>query len=195
MSKILIYPNKILRQKAVDVDKIDDKLLKQIKDLKDLLEKGDNAAGLAAPQIGISRSFFGIKDSDKKVKVFINPKITKIFGDRVYPMIIREPALTKSAVTEAMADKEDFLEGCLSFPDYFGTVKRYLKIEVSWMEIKGKKFITKTKELEGFEAIVWQHESDHLVGKLFVDYVKKDGGKFYKWDGKEMVKWKIEKVI
>lgn len=191
MSKILIYPNKILRQKAVEVDKIDDKLLKQIKDLKDLLEKGDNAAGLAAPQIGISRNFFGIKDSDKKVFMFINPKITKIFGERVYPVIIREKSADVPMDRDSGETMDDFLEGCLSFPDFFGTVKRYLKIEVGWMEIKGKKFITKTKELTNFEAIVWQHESDHLVGKLFVDYIKKEGGKFYKWDGKEMVKWKM----
>jgi peptide deformylase len=184
MSKIVIYPNKILRQKAADVEKIDDKLIKQIEELKKLLANGENAAGLAAPQIGVSLNFFGIKNGEKKVSVFINPKITKVWGERVYPKLVGEDN-----------KEEDFLEGCLSFPDFFGTVKRFLKIEVEWVELKGKKFVSKTKELTGFEAIVWQHESDHLKGILFVDYVKNEGGKFYKWNGKEMIKWSIDKVI
>jgi peptide deformylase len=184
MSKILVYPNKILRQKAVDVSKIDDQFLKDVEKLKNILAKGENAAGLAAPQLGISKNFFGIKLSDKKVNIFINPKIKKVWGERVYPKLVGEN------------DKEeDFLEGCLSFPEFFGTVKRYLKIEVEWVEIKGKKLVSKTKELTAFEAIVWQHESDHLEGILFVDYIKNEGGKFYKWNGKEMIKWDVDKVI
>lgn len=184
MSKILVYPNKILRKKAADVTKVDSQLLKQIKDLENVLEKGENAAGLAAPQLGVSKNFFGVKNGDKKISVFINPKIKKVWGERVYPKLIGEDK-----------KEEDFLEGCLSFPDFFGTVKRYLKIEVEWMELKGKKLVSKTKELTAFEAIVWQHESDHLEGILFVDYVKEEGGKFYKWNGKEMLRWDVEKII
>lgn len=183
MSKILVYPNEILRKKAAAVAKVDKKLLKQVKELEDILSKGENAAGLAAPQLGISKSFFGIKTKDGVV-VFINPKINKTWGERVFPKLVGEDG-----------KEEDFLEGCLSFPDFFGTVKRYLKIEVEWVELIDKKFVSKTKEFVGFEAIVWQHEFDHLLGKLFVDYVKNEGGKFYKNVGKEMVKWDINKVI
>jgi len=179
MSKIVLYPNEVLRKKVIDVVRIDSVTKKEIKQLVWELEKGENAAGLAAPQIGVSKNFFGIKNNGK-VSVYFNPKLVKTWGERVYPKLVGENG-----------KDENFLEGCLSFPDYFGTVKRYLKIEVEWKELKGEKFVSKKKELSEFEAIVWQHESDHLVGKLFVDYIKKDGGKFYKWNGKEMVKAEI----
>jgi len=48
-------------------------------------------------------------------------------------------------------------------------------------EIKDQKLESKNKILEGFEAILWQHEYDHLLGILFVDHIKRDGGKFYLW--------------
>lgn len=180
MTKIIIYPNEVLRKKVAEVKNIDKGTEKEINILKKLLANGENAAGLAAPQIGISKNFFGMK-VEGEVKIYFNPKITKTWGERSFPKIITNKG-----------EDEDFLEGCLSFPDYFGTVRRWLKIEVEWQEWNGKMFISKSKELSGFEAIVWQHESDHLLGKLFVDYIKKEGGKFYKWNGKEMVKADIE---
>ncbi|MDD4938004.1 MAG: peptide deformylase [Candidatus Shapirobacteria bacterium] len=192
MSKILIYPNKILRKKTKEIVKIDEQLIKEIDLLSKELAGAENGAGLAAPQIGISKRFFGIKDGEKKVKVFINPKIKAASGERVYPMMVKEKSVDTKSSTETM---EDFLEGCLSFPDFFGTVKRWLKIKVEWMELIDKKFVPKVQELTGFEAIVWQHESDHLEGKLFVDYIKLEGGKFYKWVGEKMVEWDVNKVI
>ena len=184
MSKILVYPNKILRKKAKEVVKIDKQLVKEVDLLKKKLAEAENGAGLAGPQIGISKSFFGIKGQDKKVKIFINPKMKITFGERIYPVMVDDK------------NKEDnFLEGCLSFPDFFGTVKRWLKISVEWVEIKENKLVTKTKELSGFEAIVWQHESDHLEGILFVDYIKNEGGKLYKWVGEKMVEWEVNKIL
>ncbi len=183
MSKIVIYPNEVLRKKVSDVVEIDKVTAKEIEELKKLLAEGENAAGLAAPQIGVSKNFFGMKNNNK-VSVYFNPKLLKTWGERVYPKMVSSDG-----------KEEDFLEGCLSFPDYFGTVKRHLKIRVKWQEWNGEKFVSKRKELEGFEAIVWQHESDHLLGKLFVDYIKKEGGRLYKWNGKEMMKADIGEIL
>ncbi len=191
MTKILVYPDKILRKVSEEIKQVDDILLSQIEILREELIKGENAAGLAAIQLGIVKRFFGIKKSDKKVEVYINPKIVKTFGERVYPMIVKD----KADYTDATSAKEDFLEGCLSVPDFFGTVKRFFKIEIEWKELRGQKFISNRKELAGFEAIVWQHEYDHLEGKLFIDYIKKEGGNFFRWNGKEMVKVDIDSVI
>jgi peptide deformylase len=83
------------------------------------------------------------------------------------------------------------VEGCLSFPNLYGMVRRYLVIEAEWMEIFKKKLIKKKSELSGFEAIVFQHEVDHLEGILFVDHIKEDGGKLYLIKGKE----KVEKDV
>lgn len=184
MSKILTYPNKVLRKKAEEVKKIDRKTIREIKILSKELESAENGAGLAAPQVGISKRFFGIKDEGKYVRIFINPEVVKSEGNKIYSKTIDDNEM-----------EEDFLEGCLSFPNYFGTVKRYLHIKVRWMElIRGKLFSTE-EILEGFKAIVWQHELDHLDGIVFVDRVKKEKGKFYKWDGKKMVKIDIDSVI
>jgi peptide deformylase len=183
MIKIILYPNDVLRQKTKEVEKMDGITKKEINDLKKILEIGENAAGLAATQIGVLKRFFGVKQGDGEVVVYINPKLIKVFGKRVYPKMINKDN-----------KEEDFLEGCLSFPGYFGTVKRYLEIEIEWQEWRGEKFIAKKRKLSGFEAIVWQHENDHLKGILFVDYIKKEGGKFYKQVGAEMVELGIDTI-
>lgn len=182
MRKIVIYPAKILRQKTEEIKDVDKKLLSEIEDLRKLLEIGNNAAGLAAPQIGLNKRFFASKELGKegKVSIFINPKIEKTYGEKVYPKIIDEEK-----------KEDDFLEGCLSFPGFFGTVKRFLDLDVSWQVVEKGKLVTKTKKLGGFEAIVWQHESDHLEGIVFIDHIKRDGGKFYKDIGGKFEKWEI----
>jgi peptide deformylase len=187
MRKIVIYPAEILRQKTTDIKNVDKKLLLEVEDLKKILQGGDNAAGLAAPQIGLIKRFFGSKELGKgETNIFINPKIEKVYGEKVYPKIVTEPADAK-----AMAGEEDFLEGCLSFPGFFGTVKRFLKIDVSWDEIEKGKLVRKNKSLGGFEAIVWQHESDHLDGVVFIDHIKEEGGKFFKDVNGKMEKWNL----
>lgn len=187
MRKIVIYPSEILRKRAEEVVVVDKKLLKETADMKDILKNGENAAGLAANQIGILKRFFGLKDNTSKlVSIFINPKIEKTYGEKVNPLIVKD---SKEEETE------DFLEGCLSFPGLYGTVKRYLKIDVSWQEIKDNKLVDQEKTMIGFEAIVFQHELDHLDGILFVDRIKEEKGKFYKTVKNEMVKCKVEEAI
>lgn len=184
MRKILVYPNEVLRKKAQTVEKIDNKLLKDIADLKKVLMNCENGAGLAATQIGIGKRFFGVKDSKTKtVKIYINPKIEKVFGEKTYPQIKKDDG-----------SFEDFLEGCLSFPGLFGTVRRYLKIRVSYGELIGEKLELKTEELIGFQAIVFQHERDHLDGVVFIDHIKEEKGKLYKWEGEEKIKYQISKI-
>lgn len=174
--EVVLYPSKILTKATKKVAKIDEKTKEEIKDLKETLESCQNGVGLAATQIGIAKRFLGIKDTKtKEVKIFINPKVETAFGKKVYPEI--EGKDGKSEI---------FLEGCLSFPNYFGEVKRYLKIEVSWQELVGEQLINMKKTMAGFEAIVFQHEMDHLKGILLVDRVAKGKGKFYKQIGEKM---------
>lgn len=182
MRQIVMYPNEVLRKKAAEVKTVVE-VVDDIADLKEVLGASENGAGLASTQLGILKRFFGIKN-DKKVKVLINPKILGVYGQKVYPVMVGKDE-----------KDEDFLEGCLSFPDLYGTVKRYLKIEAVWQEIKGEKLINKKKTMNGFEAIVFQHELDHLDGILFIDHIKRDGGKFYKFIKDKKVKWSVEKVV
>lgn len=183
MAKIVMYPDKILRVKAKEIERLDKKSLNEIEDLKKILLAAENGAGLAATQIGSRKSFLGIKEGGQ-VRVLVNPKLVAVYGEKVYPKMVDKEGV-----------ESDFLEGCLSFPDLFGTVKRFLKIEAEWQEIRNKKLETRSKTLEGFEAILWQHEYDHLLGILFVDHIKEEGGKLYEWKGEKKKEIEVEKLL
>lgn len=186
MKEIVLYPGKILRAKTPRIAVVDKKLLEEIDEVrKYLASSAETAAGLAATQLGYKRSFFGLKmDKKKKLEIFINPKIRATYGKLRYPLIVRDDGR-----------EEVFLEGCLSFPDLFGEVKRYMKIEVEWEEVVSGELVKRQRILTGFEAIVFQHETEHLGGILFVDHIKEDGGKIYRWVGDHKTEIKINGVI
>ncbi len=98
--------------------------------------------GLAANQIGISKQFF-IAECDNKFYAVFNPKIEKTFGDLI-----------------------EMEEGCLSVPGIRGTVKRYEKVLLTGTDQNGKKLKIKAW---GLLAHIFQHETDHLAGKLYID--------------------------
>jgi len=183
MNEILSFPNLVLRKKSKTVLKADVGLKKGIELVKKKLKDSENGAGLAAVQMGILRRFFVVK-RDGKLQVVINPRIVKVMGEPEWVMIDRDDG-----------GQEGFLEGCLSFPGFFGRVKRWLGVKVLWEEIKGDSLVKKKADLNGFEAVVWQHERDHLDGILFVDKVKKDRGKFYKWESGRMMKWRVADLL
>jgi len=186
MRAIVMYPNKILRTKTAVINRVDNDLIKDINDLKEvLLFEKNHVAGLAAVQIGLNRRFFGLlMSNDKEMKIFINPKIEATFGERVTPMMVFENG-----------EKETFLEGCLSFTGLFGVVKRYLKLEGSWDEIENGKLVRKKGIFEGVDAIAFAHEGEHLDGILFIDYIKKESRELYKYVGDKKMKWDVEKVV
>jgi len=186
MRKIVTYPNKILRIKTKLIETVDAKLIKDVADLEEMLAMEKNhAAGLAAVQIGMNRRMFGLLLGNKKqMKVFINPKIETYMGERIKPMMIFDDG-----------KQEEFLEGCLSFPNLFGVVKRYLGVKASWDEIEKGKLVRKSAVFKGIEAIAFQHEGEHLDGILFVDYIAREGGALYKWIGDKKIKWSVEKVM
>lgn len=112
-----------------------------IKNMRKTMKEADGI-GLSANQVGISESFF-IAEVDSKFYAVFNPKIEK--------------------VSEATSEME---EGCLSIPHTFGSVTRPEKIIISGLNINGKKVKIKAW---GLLAKVFQHEIDHLNGKLFTD--------------------------
>jgi peptide deformylase len=162
--KIITTPNQILNQKALEVKKIDKKVLQIIKEMEETLLKTENpkGVGLAAPQIGISWRIFLVKPYQKsEIKVFINPKI-----------IWQSPEMT-----DGVPGKKSKLEGCLSIPGVWGVVQRPKSIKLSYVNPEGKK---RTQKFSGFLATIIQHEMDHLEGQLFSLRVLEQKGKFYK---------------
>ncbi len=131
----------------VNLEKEDkDELRELIKSMRKTMVE-DDGAGLSANQVGLNKKLFvaQIPDENGKPKFYavINPEITK-----------------KSSETEIMN------EGCLSIPNVVGPVKRPYKITLEGKDIEGKDIKIKAW---GFLARVFQHETDHLNGKLFID--------------------------
>lgn len=112
--------------------------------------------GLAAPQVGINKRLMVYNDTGDPKKwmketVMINPKIVEF--------------------SEATDVDE---EGCLSFPEMGGDVERSKWIKVEALNLKGKKM---KKKFKGWEARIFQHEFDHLDGKVYIDRLSEDGRK------------------
>ncbi len=177
MKKIVVYPDPVLRQVCAPVNTKDETTRTEISELVAVLVNTKNGVGLSAPQIGISKRFFAIKnDKEKKTQVYINPEITNTFDKKkIYFNYTK-----KESEGEA---SEPFLEGCLSIPGVYGQVARWPKIAVKYVGIDGKE---EKEEIEGYVAIVFQHELDHLNGILFIDHVKKEKNKLYREVGKKL---------
>jgi peptide deformylase len=144
--KIVRYPHPALRHKAEVVQSITKELTIQVGEMLELMYRHEGL-GLAAPQVAwpyqvIVMNFVGdAKEKDQEF-VAINP-----------------------VIVEAKGTIED-REGCLSFPDLFGKVRRAKSIKVQAYNLKGELFEMQVGELP---ARVWQHEIDHLNGVLFID--------------------------
>ena len=146
----------VLRAESTDVDNVNNNedLMLLVQRLLITMEV-EQGVGIAAPQVGVSKSVFLFVRTDKEdypVEVVINPRI------------VNHP-------DETVCFKGD---GCLSVPDTSADTKRYPWIDVEYTNIKGK--LVKER-LEGysrtgnFAAIIFQHEYDHLRGVLFIDKV------------------------
>ena len=112
--------------------------------------------GLAAPQIGISKQLAVIKLTEE------SDRYPDIEDSEAF--IIFNPKITVLDKTE-----QGFWEGCLSVPGLRGFVERPRKIRVDFLDENAK---PRSIEVEDFLATVFQHELDHLVGKLYVDRIK-----------------------
>jgi peptide deformylase len=138
------FGDDILRKKCRKIDKIDDRLLTLIEDMKETMYEADGV-GLAAPQVGILKRLFVI-DIGEGPLVFINPEIIETSGTQT--------------------DEE----GCLSLPGETEEVVRANYVKARALNEKGEEFEIEAEELLA-RAIL--HEHDHLNGTLFIDRVKK----------------------
>lgn len=141
--------------KAVEISDITSpKIKKVISEMKQALSTQDDGVAIAAPQIGYSLRIFLVsgavlKLADEKYK-----------GDSTY-MIFINPEITKLS-----RNKNDVEEGCLSIRWKYGKVKRSEKASIKAYDENGKLF---ERGASGLLAQVFQHETDHLEGILFID--------------------------
>ena len=150
VKKILIEPNKLLRQVSKSVDKVGDEERALMDDMLDTMYDAPGI-GLAAIQIGVPKRIIvmdiGREENKREPRYFVNP-----------------------VIKNKNEEKAKYEEGCLSVPDQFAEIERPNTCEVEYLDYDGKKQILKAG---GLLATCIQHEMDHLEGILFIDYLSK----------------------
>jgi len=144
--EILIYPESALKARAQEVDKIDLDIITLADDMKDAMYNAPGV-GLAAPQVGCSNRL-----------ILVDPSANKDSGSL---LVIINPV-----IVESEGSVEDS-EMCLSVPEVSVDVKRAERVLLKGVNLDGKEIRI---EAEGFLARIFQHEIDHLNGKVILDY-------------------------
>lgn len=141
--KIIRYPDPRLAEACSEVEQIDDKVRALAEKMFELMFEA-HGVGLAAPQVGITVRLFVASPSSslEERRVYINPRILAVDG------------------------AQESEEGCLSLPGISINVKRYKTVTIRATNLDGLVFEETGQEMT---AKVFQHESDHLDGRLLVD--------------------------
>lgn len=142
---ILEYPDPRLYTVAKPVKQVDMNIRKLIDDMAETMYAAPGI-GLAATQVDVHQQVIvmDLSEDKQQLQVFINPRIVNRCGTQQYE------------------------EGCLSVPGVYENVTRAEKVTIEALDRDGKSF---TLEAEGLLAVCIQHEMDHLLGKVFVDYL------------------------
>ena len=142
---ILHYPDARLHTVAKPVKAADDRIRKLVDDMAETMYAAPGI-GLAATQVDVHERVvvIDISETHDQLRVFINPEIVVQSGT------------------------EESEEGCLSVPGIFEKVKRAERVTVRALDRDGKPF---ELEADGLLAVCIQHEMDHLMGRVFVDYL------------------------
>ena len=130
----------VLRQRAKEVKEVTDSIRRLLDNMRDTMYDAEGA-GLAAPQIGISKRVIVVDVGDGLIEM-VNPEIIESSGSETAP------------------------EGCLSVPGYSGEVTRAALVIVKALNRSGDAFEV---QAEGLKARALQHEIDHLNGILYID--------------------------
>jgi len=145
---IVTYPTGSLKEKSFDVD-LNTIATKDFQDYLDRMVKTmevEDGIGLASPQIGLNKRVIVCKFG-RKTEILLNPKIVKFYDTKI-----------------------DTEEGCLSIPGVFGIVTRPKRVILEGFNRHGRRV---QHDLKKMNAVVAQHEIDHLDGILFIDKMHK----------------------
>jgi peptide deformylase len=143
---ILRYPDPRLHTVAKPVAAVDARLRKLVDDMLETMYEAEGI-GLAATQVDVHERLIVIDVSET----------------RDQPMVLINPEITWASEETRVGD-----EGCLSVPGIYDGVERSIAIKVQALNLDGK---PQVHEAEGMLAVCIQHEMDHLMGKVFVEYL------------------------
>lgn len=151
---IVQLDNPILRRKAIRVTDFGDKFQKLVDDMIETMLDAPGV-GLAAPQINISQRVIVVRlpdDDESKAE----------YGDQAGRLYV----LANPEIVKASKEKIEGVEACLSIPGYFGKVDRHQGVLIKGLDRHGKPVRVKAT---AWLARVFQHEMDHLDGRLYID--------------------------
>ncbi len=143
---ILVYPDPRLHTVAKPVAAIDDRIRQLVADMRETMYDA-NGIGLAATQIDVHERVVVIDTSE----------------DRDQPITLINPEIVWASEETRLGE-----EGCLSVPGIYDGVERSVAVKVRALDENGQE---RTLEAEGLTAVCIQHEMDHLMGKVFVEYL------------------------
>lgn len=165
---IVTYPDPRLKEVCRPVEAVTDEIRRLAADMLETMYKAPGV-GLAAPQVGRNIRLLvmdpSARDEEKRPRVLVNPVLT-LSGE------------------EVVSDQE----GCLSVPmNYRADVRRMSRAHLRAQDLDGHAI---DEDLEGFDAIVAQHECDHLDGVLFIDKISRLRRSLYESKVKKWLKRK-----
>ncbi|MEO8858498.1 MAG: peptide deformylase [Burkholderiaceae bacterium] len=143
---ILCYPDPRLHRVAKPVLEVDARIRKLIDDMLQTMYEA-KGVGLAATQVDVHERLI----------------VSDISDERDQPLVLINPSITWTSAERRVNE-----EGCLSVPGVYDGVERFDAVKVLALDRDGK---ARTLQAEGMLAVCIQHEMDHLLGKVFVEYL------------------------
>jgi peptide deformylase len=143
---ILQFPDARLHTVAKPVAVVDERIRRLVDDMLETMYDADGV-GLAATQVDVHERVIVMDTSETRDK----------------PLVLINPELIARSEEMAVSD-----EGCLSVPTIYDKVRRHARVTVRARDRDGQVF---EREAEGLTAVCIQHEMDHLIGKVFVEYL------------------------
>jgi peptide deformylase len=150
LREVLQFPDRRLRQMSKPIEDVSEAIRELASDMLEVMYD-EPGIGLAAPQVGeavrlvVMDTKWTEEDAERSPLVLVNPEILEREGKVV-------------------------CEGCLSVPDFQADVERAARVKVRAFDLDGHETIHDAEELE---AVCFQHEIDHLDGKLFIDRISR----------------------
>jgi peptide deformylase len=144
--QIRLFGDPVLTQRAAEIADIDGSLVRLVDDMVETMHEA-RGLGLAAPQVGVQKRLFVYQLEDRDPVAIVNPTITESRGEWEYD------------------------EGCLSIPGLFFPIVRPKEIHLTGWDLDGKEISIEADEIE---ARCFQHELDHLDGRLLLGMLDKE---------------------
>ncbi|MCF8241472.1 MAG: peptide deformylase [Melioribacteraceae bacterium] len=169
---ITVYGDRILREKTKPVEKVNDEVIENIRDMFETMRNAQNGIGLAANQVGLDKSIF-----------VIDLSIIEEY-EKIKPVVMINPEIISES--DELINME---EGCLSLPNMRADVIRPESIRVRYLDTDEN---IQEIDVDDFYARVILHEYDHLIGKMIPDRVVSEIKKKLQKDLLRIMKREIE---